>query len=77
MLGRDVPVRAEICSIDTFSVHADSDELVGWMRPARAPETTFVVHGEPAASAALRDRIDRDLRWTAIVPQHGERVRLD
>jgi len=32
------------------------------------------VHAEPSAAAALRDRIDRELGWTAVVPALGERV---
>ncbi|WP_411268395.1 MBL fold metallo-hydrolase RNA specificity domain-containing protein [Nonomuraea sp. PA05] len=40
------------------------------MRAAkRAPYVTYVVHGEPVASAALRDRIRGDLSWHAVVPQ--------
>jgi metallo-beta-lactamase family protein len=30
-----------------------------------------VVHGEPEASDALRQRIERDLGWRALVPEHG------
>ncbi|WP_310794271.1 hypothetical protein [Streptomyces sp. 1114.5] len=32
------------------------------------------MHGEPEGSEALRDRIDRELGWTAVVPRSGERV---
>ena len=77
LFGRYVPVRAEVTMIDAFSVHADADELIGWMRPAAEPRTTFVVHGEPSASHALRDRLTGELDWTAVVPTYGERVRLD
>ncbi|MFG5718647.1 MBL fold metallo-hydrolase RNA specificity domain-containing protein [Streptomyces murinus] len=35
------------------------------------PHTTYLVHGEPDA-AALRDRIDRQPGWTAVVPRSGE-----
>lgn len=77
MLGRHVPVRAEVCVVDGFSVHADSDELVEWMRPAPVPDTAYVVHGEPDASAALVARLDQELGWAAVVPRVGERVRLD
>jgi metallo-beta-lactamase family protein len=34
------------------------------------------VHGEPSASAILRDRIEEELGWTAVVPAVDERVRL-
>ncbi len=78
MLGRYVPVRAEIIDATALSVHADGGELIGWLETAEAPpDAIFTVHGEPAASAALVDAIDRDLGWTAVAPTHGERVRLD
>ncbi|MEU6982061.1 MBL fold metallo-hydrolase RNA specificity domain-containing protein [Streptomyces sp. NPDC046324] len=32
------------------------------------------MHGEPAASEALRDRIDLELGWTVVVPRSGEAV---
>jgi metallo-beta-lactamase family protein len=76
LLGRYVPVRARVASIDAFSVHADATELVDWVHDAPAPEAAFVVHGEPDASAALRDRLRGDLGWTAVAASHGERVRL-
>ncbi|MGC0343145.1 MBL fold metallo-hydrolase RNA specificity domain-containing protein [Streptomyces sp. SLBN-8D4] len=44
------------------------------LRVAPAPNVTYLVHGEPEAAAALRDRIDRSLGWTAVVPRSGERV---
>ena len=78
MLGRYVAVRAEVVMVPAFSVHADQGEILGWLRGApRAPETTFVVHGEAAAAAALHDAIERELGWTAAVPRYLEQVRLD
>jgi metallo-beta-lactamase family protein len=78
MHGRHVPVRAEVVSVPHFSVHADGDEIVGWLRRAtRPPRTVYVVHGEPQASARLAARIDQELGWCAVVPAYGERVRLD
>jgi metallo-beta-lactamase family protein len=76
MHGRDVPVRAEVVSIDAFSVHADSDELVAWLATGRPPTDTFVVHGEPEASSTLAGRLERELGWTAAVPMLGEHVKL-
>jgi metallo-beta-lactamase family protein len=77
LLGRHVPVRAEIAVVDAFSVHADADELVKWLGAASPPETAYVIHGEPAASNALASRLHWELDWTAVVPKHGECVRLD
>lgn len=76
--GRYVPVRAEIVDDAGFSVHADADELIGWLATAPAPpRTAYVVHGEERASAAFARRASADLGWTAVVPRLGERVRLD
>ncbi|MFJ7153927.1 MBL fold metallo-hydrolase RNA specificity domain-containing protein [Streptomyces sp. NPDC101118] len=57
-----------------LSAHADAGQVVDWLRGAPAPHTTYLVHGEEGASAALRDRIDRQLGWTAVVPRSGEAV---
>jgi metallo-beta-lactamase family protein len=71
--GEYVPVRAQVSQLDGFSGHADADELMAWLRAARQPpRQTFVVHGEPDASDALRMRIKDELGWKVRVPQHGE-----
>ncbi|MET8703515.1 MBL fold metallo-hydrolase [Kitasatospora sp. NPDC004723] len=74
MHGTYVPVRAEVVDVPAFSAHADSAEIVDWLRGAPEPSAVYLVHGEPESSAALRDRIDRELGWTAVVPRSGERV---
>jgi metallo-beta-lactamase family protein len=61
-----------------FSVHADAAEIVEWLgQMPHAPEVCYIVHGELDAAASLRNRIDRELGWTAVIPELGERVRLD
>ncbi len=78
MLGHYVGVRAEVVHVPGFSVHADGDELLAWLRGApQAPESVFVVHGEPSAAAALRQAIEAQLGWTAVAPRYLEQVRLD
>ena len=77
MLGRYVPVRAEVIDIGAFSVHADRAELVAWLRRAdREPDMTYIVHGEPKSSEALVDAI-AEQGWSAVAARQGERVRLD
>jgi metallo-beta-lactamase family protein len=78
MHGRYVPVRAEVVDLPGFSVHADADELLGWLSLLPdEPDAVFVVHGEPDASAALARRVEEELGWLAVVPELGERVRVD
>ena len=75
--GDYVPVRAEVASLGMFSAHADQDELMRWLHGfEQAPRMTFVTHGEPAASDALRHAIKDQLGWPVRVPEHGERAIL-
>jgi metallo-beta-lactamase family protein len=76
--GQDVPVRAEVAMIDALSAHADAGQIEDWLRTApRPPRQTFITHGEPDAADALRQRIERHLRWEARVPEYLETVALD
>lgn len=77
IFGRDVPIRAEVVSLDSLSAHADADELMAWMGAVPdPPKAVYVIHGEPAAADTLRGRIKRELRWNVRVPEHLERVGL-
>lgn len=76
--GRYVRVRAEVVQLDDFSVHADADELISWLREMPAPpETVHLVHGEPHASRALAGRIREELDCVVSVARYLERVLLD
>lgn len=75
--GEYIPIRAEVSHLDGLSAHADSDELMRWIRGfKRAPHTTFIVHGEPTASDALRHRVEEELGWKAHAPDLGQVVEL-
>lgn len=78
MLGRYVPVRADVVDLEAFSVHADRHELLDWIDTVdRPPDTVYVVHGEPRAAEALRAAIDERDGWNGVAAHDGERVRLD
>jgi metallo-beta-lactamase family protein len=71
--GQWVPVNAEVAELPMLSAHADCDELMRWLSGFhRAPRRVFIVHGEPDASEALRERIQRDLGWAATVPRQDQ-----
>ncbi|MDE2612267.1 MAG: MBL fold metallo-hydrolase [Burkholderiales bacterium] len=76
--GEMVPVRAAVRQLEGFSGHADRDEILDWLKALkRSPERTFVVHGEPDASDALRSALQDRLGWRGVgVPQHGQCVAL-
>lgn len=75
--GEYVPVRAVVRNLEMLSAHADADEIMRWLKGFRnRPRTTFVTHGEPTASDALRHRIEEELGWSCLVPEHGQQVGL-
>ena len=78
IMGRYVPVRAEVVVDEEFSVHADSSELLDWLLELpEPPETVYLVHGELEAAQTLADRIRHETGWTVAVPRLGERVLAD
>jgi metallo-beta-lactamase family protein len=75
--GQMIPVHAHVVRIDSMSAHADSQEILRWLRGfTRAPSSTFLVHGEPIAMEALDAAIKGQLQWHTKMPQHEERVEL-
>ena len=75
--GQQVPVRAEISNLHMFSAHADYEEILRWLRQfKRPPNTTFITHGEPTASDALRALIENELNWPCWVPEYRETIDL-
>jgi metallo-beta-lactamase family protein len=77
MHGREVRVRARIESMENLSAHADYGEILGWLRQyQKPPRQTLLVHGEPTATEALKEKITQQLRWNTYVPSHLERVAL-
>lgn len=75
--GEDFPVRAEVRQLQASSSHADANEILAWMRRLPTPpRQTFITHGEAGASDALRQRIQRQLGWTTLVPEYRQTIEL-
>ena len=71
LFGEEVPVRASIHTIGGLSAHADQTGLLDWLRGfSTGPQSVFVVHGEPEASAVLAQLIRDELEWkNVIIPE--------
>jgi metallo-beta-lactamase family protein len=77
MLGHLVDVAARIEKIDSMSAHADQGEILRWLGGfVRPPSRMFIVHGEPGAQDALKDKIKGTLGWDASCPDYHESVEL-
>jgi metallo-beta-lactamase family protein len=53
LFGEEVPVRAQIHTINGFSAHADQAELLRWHARAGGGERTILIHGENGAMTAF------------------------
>ena len=83
--GQLQDVRCQIRSISGFSAHADESELLDWIgnfatgkKPGDAgfPKRVFVVHGDPAAQAALAPKV-KALGFEVDIPKWHDVVTLD
>ncbi len=71
--GHDVPVRADIKTIDSYSTHADRPALLEWLK-ARAPisGSIFLVHGEESSLSTLSADVKSEATLgKAIIPGLG------
>ena len=75
IFGEIVPIRAQITALEQFSDHADTPELLHWLRTFKnKPKATYLVHGDPAASSQLRDVMAKELGWNVQVAQYMQKV---
>jgi metallo-beta-lactamase family protein len=76
LFREEVPVRASVHTIGGLSAHADQAALLGWLAACRrAPQRTFVVHGELATATAFSEVVREHLHWTEVsVPGRGDRA---
>ncbi len=75
--GERFPVRARIFQANALSGHADQAELLRWLETfSRAPQQTFLVHGEPESLGALQAKIQQDLGWETTIAERGTTIDL-
>ena len=77
MHGEYFAVGAEVVELSGLSAHADQNEILTWLGHFKTPpKETFIVHGEPQASDALRVRIQDTYRWKCQIPKAFEKQSL-
>jgi metallo-beta-lactamase family protein len=75
--GEFVPIRAQIAALEQFSDHADTPELLDWLKTFKnRPQETYLVHGEPMAASLLQAAIVKELGWKVDIAEWKEKVRL-
>ena len=73
IFGELMRVRAEVCKLNELSAHADQRELLAWLKPmTKGLKKVFLVHGEPAQSAALAKAIREQYGVEVVLPTRGQ-----
>ena len=73
LFGAEVPVRAQVHTINGFSAHADQAELLRWHARVGGAERTLLVHGEQGSMNALAALLPK---VPITMPGPGERLTL-
>ena len=77
IFGEEIPIRARIAALEQFSDHADTPELLTWLKTfKKVPSITYLVHGEPEASSQLQNAIHSTLGWKVDVAQWMQKVQV-
>ena len=75
--GQEVPINAEVASIENLSAHADRDELLYWLSHfSEAPKKVFIVHGEENSARAMKQAIIDRFGWQVEVPDYRDSIDL-
>jgi metallo-beta-lactamase family protein len=79
IFGEPVPLRARVEVLNGYSAHADRTELRAWLDAVRAQSPAlggvYLVHGEPPAQDALRERLTAS-GYRVSAPEPRTRVAL-
>lgn len=75
--GESVSVKAEIRKLNSFSGHADQQEIIDWLRSVRSARKIFLTHGEENARKVLKERIEQELGMSVYLPRLGETIDLE
>jgi metallo-beta-lactamase family protein len=70
----NIPVKAKVSVINSYSAHADNDALMGWIKKIRnpKPKNIFIMHGEEDSNNILAKEISKKARVNPIIPEYDK-----
>ncbi len=70
----NIPVRAKISVINSYSAHADHKALMSWLKKIKSPKPKhiFIMHGEEEANEILAKEISSKIKSNAIIPEYNQ-----
>lgn len=72
IFGTKYNVGANIYTIGSYSAHADSVQLAGWLENISGIKKIFLTHGEANQALAFARTISSKLNIETVIPQQGE-----
>jgi metallo-beta-lactamase family protein len=73
-MGLYVDVKADIEKINSFSAHADYQDILRWVHGFKEkPKKIFLVHGEHKSALALKEKLGK---YNCIIPSIGDIAKL-
>jgi metallo-beta-lactamase family protein len=78
IFGKTYKVRAHIKELNTFSAHADYNEILEWLGHFESPiKKVFITHGELESAISLKAKIEDRFKWPVVIPQYEQSFDLD
>lgn len=79
IFGEEKKIRARIEIMDSFSAHADHDEIIRFLSPMdkKRIRKLFLVHGEDQAQQALQSALLAEGYASVFIPDYGESFAID
>ncbi len=78
IFGEPHELRAEVVVLNSFSAHADRNELLEYLRrfPRRPLRQIFLVHGDPDQAEKLGTALTEEHFGDVVIPARGNRITL-
>jgi metallo-beta-lactamase family protein len=73
IFGEGVEVKCQKIQIESYSAHADQEQILEWIKPIRLDlKKIFIVQGEENAMNVLAQKIRDEMAIEAIIPSFGD-----
>lgn len=70
IFGDEIPVRATVRSIESFSAHGDRSKLARWLQPEEGKiRKVFLVHGEADSKRSFADYVKKHTSAEIVMPR--------
>lgn len=77
IFGVDHPVKAEVRVLNSFSSHADKNDLLDWISHVQGVQKVFLVHGEEVQMNPFKEHIVQECPSSEVnIPSIGEEYEL-